>query len=305
MAQSEQIDKLAEALAQAQVEFDTPSKSATNPFLKNKYADISDVLHAVKPTLAKFGVAAVQMPGISNGRSVIRTILAHKSGQWIDGEMPVLNAKEDAQSFGSGVTYARRYSLKAALGIADDDDDGNGATGKAEVKKPASTPAQSSQAKAPDAPPAAKDSSPKQEAPEVGATTQATGSAAPATGSTATATTPAGGAEPEGKSGASPGPAGADTATESAKTASDAPVSKEQMLQLLKVGDANGWTKQQISAFVAFAFASVKAGNAMTEKQWAQAVGVVSHPTNAKGKVRVSGSGAKLAANLCWPQEAK
>ena len=53
----------------------------------------------------------------------------HESGQWLASEcrMPYDNtgSKNTVQSMGSAITYARRYSLSALVGVvADDDDDG-------------------------------------------------------------------------------------------------------------------------------------------------------------------------------------
>jgi hypothetical protein len=51
------------------------------------------------------------------------TTLVHASGQWIKGEMPIITNKMDPQGLGSAITYYRRYSLAAMIGVAPDDDD--------------------------------------------------------------------------------------------------------------------------------------------------------------------------------------
>jgi hypothetical protein len=136
MKTSEQINELAVALAGMQGEMQPAKMNATNPFLKNRYADLAAVIEAVKPHMSKYGLSYVQMPtapltgeyGIS-----LTTRLMHKSGQWLEDTffMPMPaeeRGKSTMQVAGSAISYARRYALSAMLGvIADEDGDGNGA----------------------------------------------------------------------------------------------------------------------------------------------------------------------------------
>ena len=138
--QSPEIGEIAAALAAAQSEIGPAVKNCVNPHLKNRYADIAAIYEAVRGILPKHGLAVVQTLIPTDGtRAHVRTMLAHKSGQWIAGEcvMP-LDRQGGAQGMGSAITYARRYSLSAIVGIVtEDDDDGNAAQGrtrKAEVK---------------------------------------------------------------------------------------------------------------------------------------------------------------------------
>ena len=122
---SEQINELAKALAAAQGELEPAEKNATAAIgekgkLSRKYADLTAMIDAVRKVLPTEGVAHV------------RTMLMHESGQWLASEcrMPYDNtgSKNTVQSMGSAITYARRYSLSALVGVvADDDDDGEGA----------------------------------------------------------------------------------------------------------------------------------------------------------------------------------
>lgn len=123
------INELAEALVAAQAQFPAIPKDSENPFFKSKYADLATVIKAAMPVLTKNGLAISQ--GISHyeGQSTLKTYLIHKSGQFIVDEMPLMPVKNDPQSQGSAITYARRYSYMAVLGlVADEDDDGNAAT---------------------------------------------------------------------------------------------------------------------------------------------------------------------------------
>lgn len=132
MNKSEQINELAGALALAQAELENAKKTSNNPHFKSKYADLAEVLDTVRPVLAKHGLSFVQFPGYAHEPKVVavETILMHKSGQFISGTVAAPVTKPDAQGVGSAITYCRRYSLAAVVGIAQEDDDGNEASGR-------------------------------------------------------------------------------------------------------------------------------------------------------------------------------
>lgn len=130
--QSPGIGKLAEALAKAQGAMGHAKKSADNPFFKSSYADLPAVIDAAKAALADNGLAVSQFTDADeNGNVTLVSTLMHSSGEWVRGWYPVRPLKADPQGLGSAVTYARRYSFAALVGIAaaDDDDDGNAASG--------------------------------------------------------------------------------------------------------------------------------------------------------------------------------
>ena len=146
--QSQEIGEIAGALAAAQAELPAAIKGSVNPHLKNRYADINAVYAAIREVLPKHNIAVIQtMLPTDGSKAHVRTMLAHKSGQWIAGEcvMP-LDRQGGAQGMGSAITYARRYSLSAIVGVVtEEDDDGNAAQGR--VSK-AQAQAQREQAKA-------------------------------------------------------------------------------------------------------------------------------------------------------------
>lgn len=131
--QSEAIDQLAAALAKAQAEVENASKNSVNPHYKSKYSDLAEVLNTVRPVLAKHELSVVQSPSFLDGLAHVETTLMHSSGQWIRGICSAPLSKSDAQGVGACVTYLRRYSLAGFAGIAQEDDDGNTASGKAAV----------------------------------------------------------------------------------------------------------------------------------------------------------------------------
>jgi hypothetical protein len=130
---SETIGKLADALAKAQRVMGVAKKDSTNPFFKSKYADLSSVIDAIREPLASNGLSYVQYPERLEGTLVYTTLLMHSSGEWISGSVPMLIAKQDMQGQSSAITYAARYGLSRMAGIAQDDDDGNGAAARGKV----------------------------------------------------------------------------------------------------------------------------------------------------------------------------
>lgn len=140
MNQSESIAKLTAALLAAQLEFDPILKDKANPFFKSKYADLESVVNATQSALQKNGLVVMQFPSsemTSAGVSVgVSTVLAHTSGEFINDRFTLPVAKQDAQTGAAAVTYARRISRLAVLGIAAEDDDGNEASGKYDEAQP-------------------------------------------------------------------------------------------------------------------------------------------------------------------------
>ena len=124
MEQSEQINELAAAVCEMQKCDLFALKDSTNPFFKSKYADLSSCWQSVRKPLTDNGLAVVQtMDTSDNGHTVIVTTLIHKSGQWMRGRLPIKPVKEDPQGVGSAITYGRRYSLAAIVGLCPEDDD--------------------------------------------------------------------------------------------------------------------------------------------------------------------------------------
>ena len=131
VTQSAELGELFAALSKAQASMGPAKKDKANPFFKSKYADLASVWEAAREPLAANSLCVVQTTHAVTGHAAVRTTLGHGgSGQWISSEtvVPLVQAKNNAQAFGSALTYARRYGLSAILGIAQDDDDGNAAS---------------------------------------------------------------------------------------------------------------------------------------------------------------------------------
>jgi hypothetical protein len=131
---SENIEAIAAALAKAQGEIKNPSKDSENPHFKSKYSDLASGVNAIKVALSANAIAVVQSTYMDGEILMLKTMLVH-AGQWFASDYPVLRFPCKHQEAGSALTYARRYSLFALVGIAGDDDDGNEAS-KSETPAP-------------------------------------------------------------------------------------------------------------------------------------------------------------------------
>lgn len=130
------MKELYSALIKAQSEMRIATKDAKNPHFRSNYADFNSVSEACREALHRNGLTFVQPTRIhESGITVVITRILHTSGQMIEGEYPVIcKDMTNPQAHGGGLTYARRYALASMLGILQDDDDGNAATGLTPAK---------------------------------------------------------------------------------------------------------------------------------------------------------------------------
>jgi len=133
---SDTIGKLAGALAKAQSQMTMVEGKSTNPFFNSKYASLAAVLEVAMPALNANEVALVQGNrwSASDNGFYITSMLMHSSGEWIKSEIRMPIAKKDAHGIGAATTYGRRYLLSSMVGVAQADDDGNGAIQRAPRK---------------------------------------------------------------------------------------------------------------------------------------------------------------------------
>lgn len=127
--ESEQVNEIHAALSKAQGEYQRIGLNRDNPFFKSNYADLDTILQAVKAALCKNGLAFTQETKFEDtGATILHTKLRHASGQWISCRARILPPKNDVQSYGSTLTYQKRYAAMALLGITAShdplDDDG-------------------------------------------------------------------------------------------------------------------------------------------------------------------------------------
>jgi len=132
MKRSETQSEILKALAQFHKNIIQPKKDANNPFFKSKYVPLENVTEVIDKVAPEYGLAYAQeaLTNADKGMVGVTTLLTHESGEWIEFEPLFLKAdKQTAQGYGSAITYARRYALSSAFGIASEtDDDGNETT---------------------------------------------------------------------------------------------------------------------------------------------------------------------------------
>jgi hypothetical protein len=131
------MKQIATALVKAQKAFGPALKSSTNPHFRSRYADLSACVEAVIEGLNEAGIALIQRTSEDHVGVTVETVFVHESGEMLEcGKLHVPASKQDPQGYGSALTYARRYSLMAACGIAPEDDDGNAASRKPSAPAP-------------------------------------------------------------------------------------------------------------------------------------------------------------------------
>jgi hypothetical protein len=123
------MKNIASALVKAQRGFAPALKTSINPHFRSKYVDLAGCVEAVVDSLNAAGIALIQRTSQDDTGVTVETVFVHESGEMLEcGKLHVPAAKQDPQGYGSALTYARRYSLMAACGIAPEDDDGNAAS---------------------------------------------------------------------------------------------------------------------------------------------------------------------------------
>lgn len=135
MDESRELDKLAAALAKAQVAMKhaDPSREAgvtRDSAKKRKYATLADVMDAARPALSANGLSVVQHPSTGAGSIILTTWLLHESGQWMRSRLELPRHEASNMpiiwAMGTALSYARRYAYAAIVGVAVEDDDAQG-----------------------------------------------------------------------------------------------------------------------------------------------------------------------------------
>lgn len=126
-SRSLELKDLFAALAKAQSIMPAVTGNKENPYFKERYIDLGDMITASRPALTKNGLSVIQqiLPN-NDGQMIMHTILSHESGQWIESRVRVIPPKNDVRTMDSYITYLRRCTYAALVGIvgSDDDDDG-------------------------------------------------------------------------------------------------------------------------------------------------------------------------------------
>lgn len=127
------MKNIATALVKAQKAFGPALKTSTNPHFRSRYADLSACVEAVIDSLNDNGIFLLQKNYDCADGVMVETVFVHESGEMLEcGIVHFPAVKKDPQGYASALTYARRYALMAACGIAPEDDDNNAASRKTE-----------------------------------------------------------------------------------------------------------------------------------------------------------------------------
>jgi hypothetical protein len=129
--QTIQISELAKALAKFSELLDKESLKKDAKSHRNTYISLDNIIHTVRPLLAKCGLSVTQ----DLAGSFLITTLLHESGQFKGSAMPFYPMEDGnvntLQAIGGGISYAKRYSISALLCISSDvDNDANGMKNK-------------------------------------------------------------------------------------------------------------------------------------------------------------------------------
>lgn len=121
------IEKLQAALAEALPKLEGAKKNSANPHFKSKYADLGSVIEAIRP-VAEHGIWFRQSTLPDDNGITVETFYIGHGASISAGVLHMPADKRNPQGFGSALTYARRYGLQTAFGLATEDDDGNAAS---------------------------------------------------------------------------------------------------------------------------------------------------------------------------------
>lgn len=133
MTDNNKYKELFTALAKAQAEMPTAVKNTSG--YNYKYADLAEIIKISRPSLTKNGLSVIQIivPGNEDNPSMLNTMLCHSSGEYIESRVKIIlpqdqhgKVQNKLQALGTALTYLRRYSYSAIIGIVtDQDSDGN------------------------------------------------------------------------------------------------------------------------------------------------------------------------------------
>ena len=136
MGNMKMTDTLINALIKAQQEIDHVIQDSKNPFFSSDYASLKNVIDSVKKPLNDNGIYLQQISHECERGACVETIFFGYGGKLSTGKVSIPANKQDSQAFGSALSYAKRYSLLMACGIASqkEDDDGEKAMQRNQTK---------------------------------------------------------------------------------------------------------------------------------------------------------------------------
>ena len=134
--EADPVIRLQMALAEALPKLEAAKKNSANPAFKSKYADLGSVIEAIRP-IADCGIWYRQVLHEGSEGVTVETLYIGFGATISAGTLFMPADRKNAQGYGSALSYARRYGLQTAFGLATEDDDGNAASAPAKAAKPA------------------------------------------------------------------------------------------------------------------------------------------------------------------------
>lgn len=107
-------------------------KIGANPHFGSKFVPLNEVLEKVKKPLNDLGIVIIQEPTVEGLKT---RLVDSESGTEVSSVAPWVG-HDNAQKLMACMTYFRRGSLVALLGLGDEDDDGNIASAPKTPSKP-------------------------------------------------------------------------------------------------------------------------------------------------------------------------
>lgn len=128
----EVVKELSAALVKAQAGMGMAERNSTNPHFRSQYANLASAIDASRKVLTDNDLSVTQQACLFGSELYLVTQIDHSpSGEWKRSYWPLRPVQDTPQAYGSALTYARRYSYMAIIGLAPDegeDDDGNAAS---------------------------------------------------------------------------------------------------------------------------------------------------------------------------------
>lgn len=121
--QSDSLNELSSALAQAQSEMAIARLNQINPYFQNPYGDLESVVSASRGPLTRNGLSVTQQIMDEDDASWLITTLWHTSGQWISSRRRIVPPKSDIQTVASHTSYLKRMCYAALIGVVTEGED--------------------------------------------------------------------------------------------------------------------------------------------------------------------------------------